>query len=740
MSKTTLTFTKTPHKKWVTATARKVVVQLERLGFSNIGPLKVTGMAEVQGQAFIHSAKRAYAVLLAESNRPAWVDIFSLHPGTENGCYGVTNAVAPLLSAGNLPAYFACRALPKVPADILFTEFLKGRPADPQPVSSGHLIPAYELLVAVDEAWTIKAKPPIKGRVTKASTKAATEAAKAKMEEVVREAWRQAREVLCTHPVHELRQLLIGLRYPGKREHSLPTSLASAVAKGNLELAQVFLDNGADLNERGMGMNHVLDAAASYGQLEAVEFLLAKGATPYPANISDFSTLVTCLKKGYYRISKRLIQAGMPAKEVKIAKEMSKGMSPEISALLKGNEISDERLKELEAQAEATRPKLISLKEAHLLAGAEPDHVLLLGPEREAAVKRAMALLEMPEVRRGLNGHSEYEPNLVDLVVMTDIYGLVEAFLKNGANRTSKARALNLACSWGSSKLTTLALREGADPDLTIKGEQPALFAAAGYGDPAIVKLLLDAGADAAIRYEGQVAKVRAGGPFKKQILAMLEQRAPKPPVEKGSAIKIVKAKADFNPALVSGVKDFLKDVGHPEWTIGFIEAPAGKVAEAYALLHPKAKWFADTAAKAVYAEPCVYFLLQFKEQAWTIFIGWTDFSALEKFPADLSALSKKLTCRSVHFWAADTAGCEGYEIFKNGKKIESAEYMSEIEFKSTFRKMPKGLNDYFPDAALAPLGIYLPSFHQSFDGECMKLFLYGISPEAIARVDAFKL
>ncbi len=63
------------------------------------------------------------------------------------------------------------------------------------------------------------------------------------------------------------------------------------IAGGRVDLAQLLLDHGADLDEEKLGVT-LLHRAAYWGQAELVDFLLARGARTDGVGRSDFSDLV----------------------------------------------------------------------------------------------------------------------------------------------------------------------------------------------------------------------------------------------------------------------------------------------------------------------------------------------------------------------------------------------------------------------------------------------------------------
>jgi hypothetical protein len=270
---------------------------------------------------------------------------------------------------------------------------------------------------------------------------------------------------------------------------------------------------------------------------------------------------------------------------------------------------------------------------------------------------------------------------------------------------------------------------------------------AAERGDPNLVRRRMAAGCDPKYRTEGgETAMTKACGPFQKeiefQLKAAVKLMKNKPAAE--SSIK-TQGKAKGDPSKAKGCAEFRDALysGQPEWAVACIEAPCAAVADAFAKLHPSAKRHAATANRALEAGLPVIMILQLKGQPWTILvrtIGWLQMEDLKQLPEDAKKLSAALQTRALTYMAEDTSSAEAYELFKDGKSIESACQADEFEFKSTWRKKPE-FGDDFPEPTFTDLGIYLPEMWMDNDGYyTISVILGGIKAEAVERLDCFEM
>ena len=215
-------------------------------------------------------------------------------------------------------------------------------------------------------------------------------------------------------------------------------------ANGHLDLLQLLIDKGADVNARDEEGASPLDDATWYGALDTVAILLAHGAR---LNESEPKTGATPINEAAYKGHAKLVQymlqfkpdLGIRDKQGRGALENAIRMGKEDSALL-------------------------------LLAAEEKDHETpqFLGTAMEAAIRK-------------------------------DESALVEALLRHGASANdtlpSGFTPLDAGASAGAIKTVRVLLNSGADPNLSGRNGSAPLEDASLKGFESIVGTLLDHGA-----------------------------------------------------------------------------------------------------------------------------------------------------------------------------------------------------------------------------------------------------
>src|SRR5262249_55814241 len=86
-------------------------------------------------------------------------------------------------------------------------------------------------------------------------------------------------------------------------------TLTGAAISGDVERVRVFLDAGADVEERSIGFASPLQAAAGAGRLPVVDLLLERGADPRQKPEAVFSPLSATAGHGHAVVVRRLVGA-----------------------------------------------------------------------------------------------------------------------------------------------------------------------------------------------------------------------------------------------------------------------------------------------------------------------------------------------------------------------------------------------------------------------------------------------
>ena len=160
-------------------------------------------------------------------------------------------------------------------------------------------------------------------------------------------------------------------------------------------------------------------------------------------------------------------------------------------------------------------------------SGNEP---VALGAAREAKLAEAEALVRAAG-KAALAWASDEEEPVICIAAHRGALGAVRALLESGADPNTVAphslmTPLIRAAEGGHLELARLLLEKGADVNAQAAGRFTALTAAVDYADPALVRLLVEAGAKARVKpADGRTAARRVRGPYAEEIRALLPKR-----------------------------------------------------------------------------------------------------------------------------------------------------------------------------------------------------------------------
>jgi ankyrin repeat protein len=353
-----------------------------------------------------------------------------------------------------------------------------------------------------------------------------------------------------------LTRLLSALRDPGAQK--LPDSLTSAAALGDIPLMEAFLERGADLAERTPGFASPLVAASTSGRLEAVRFLLERGAELRPKD-AVVTPVQAAVMNGHLEVVDALLEAGATVEEAAhgipgacasgffamLEHLEKKGLDldrPENggrtvrdrsvdAARLAGRRLLVNYLRKQEVDLAELRAEPTAVEERRTLQtrlAKDRGEAPLASPE-ERAERIQEALDAVGSAAEGAAAWTtdDGEP----LLAVAACYGLrevVESLLAVGADAGAVAAhslvtPLIRAAEGGHLDVARLLVSRGADPNAQDADGRTALAAAAEHGDPAVVKLLLEAGADPKRRStDGRSAADRAQGPFVRELQELL--------------------------------------------------------------------------------------------------------------------------------------------------------------------------------------------------------------------------
>ena len=160
-------------------------------------------------------------------------------------------------------------------------------------------------------------------------------------------------------------------------------------------------------------------------------------------------------------------------------------------------------------------------------SGNEP---VALGAEREAKLAEAEALVRAAG-KAALTWANDEEEPVICIAAHRGALGAVRALLESGADPNTVAphsltTPLIRAAEGGHVETARFLLERGAGVNAQASGRFTALTAAVDYADPALVRLLMEAGAKARVKpADGRTAARRVRGPYAQEISALLPKR-----------------------------------------------------------------------------------------------------------------------------------------------------------------------------------------------------------------------
>ena len=508
-----------------------------------------------------------------------------------------------------------------------------------------------------------------------------------------------------------------------------------AAIKGDIKMIEQMLQAGIDVNawdDRKMPKNRTaLMHAAANGHLEAVELLLKSGAKleakdkgagcDWPGGNT---ALILAIVNKHVPVANRLLDVGANPKT------KGGGTTAIRAAVEIGNFDLVKRLSEL---------------------GADPE---------EYSTDKISAVLSSI-----LGNHKE----------------ILEFFLNNGANANAKtpgeASLIEIAVHEGNLEICKLLFRFGSNPNVKTQSQQfTPLMMACQKENTEIVQFLLSVGAEVNVvnvRNESALDIIEksyqdnlnespssAHRIAKKEItlkaLEEIRSLLRKARAKRSEELKPEKAQINLQPDNHSehlGITHFLKFMydGQPEWSLFAVKASIDDVSEMFVqfrkaknitinvLLKPAGEY--DDLSNAIA-------IVKVKNNPWTIVFRsllTVDSAELENVPVETKELSIRLKTRAITFIGEDTSGAMGFEIYKNGKLLEKAEWESGGEFfsfESTLRERPEleEVGDEFADQVFRKEGIYLPACYPKSDGGKSWLAVEKNSENVIERADLVEL
>lgn len=320
--------------------------------------------------------------------------------------------------------------------------------------------------------------------------------------------------------------------------HLAPESLTAAASEGNLAAATAFLDAGADIEEKSVGFGSPLQAAVNMGRGEMVELLLARGASVEKKADAMYSPISAAATWGNTALFHRLIglvrdTSGERAALITLA---SYGQLDELKLLLAKGAMPDARY----AIAAAAKCGHYAIAKYLVDAGvAWKEFVMLRIPQgaRDAGFTELFKYLSGEPFDEGAAlaaGWKAREERLAALAAQM----AAAAEKRKAADPAERARLLANAGEGvaGGALREVLDLPVVAAGNF---GKVTPLIAAALVGEPGLVAAVLDAGAKPAPKLKGGLkAQALARGPFRSFIVELIESAASRSGAKRGGTKK----------------------------------------------------------------------------------------------------------------------------------------------------------------------------------------------------------
>jgi ankyrin repeat protein len=267
-------------------------------------------------------------------------------------------------------------------------------------------------------------------------------------------------------------------------------ALINAANKGDFEVVEALLDNGADINARDEQNQTALHQAASRGQTPIVKLLLERGADVNAKNLFGQTPLLAPVYSGSLDTVRALLAAGADVD----ARSVLSGQTPLLAVSSLQTKVVEALLKEgadVNAKGEAYHETALML--AAVTGNKATVRVLL---EKGADVKAASTNGRTAMLMAEALGHAEVVKLLEDAGAPRETSKALlplEAYLPRYLVANAKrGRPLN-------PQAALALLSRGAE--VSAHGETALLFAAL-QGDVEAVSALLDNGADVNVRHE----------------------------------------------------------------------------------------------------------------------------------------------------------------------------------------------------------------------------------------------
>lgn len=338
-----------------------------------------------------------------------------------------------------------------------------------------------------------------------------------------------------------------------ERPRKWPESLTAAACLGDVERMCVFMERGADIEERSVGFVSPLAAACACGQVEAVRWLLSRGALLEPPG-AVISPIQAALGKANCAVAALLLDAGLPVESAAWGAIAASSLG-RLDALLwlvgRGLDLDKSytglgilRERALHSASKSGKREVERFLKGETDPGPPPEAPPVAAPfpkaaPHAAAEDRPRLLGEALDLIRGAGaaaaGWSACGPfaptlrqQLISFAAGAGLDELVAGLLDAGGDPNVVPKGtpppLTEAAGEAQVEVVRLLLRRGALPDGCDGKSWLPLASALESGEPEVVRVLLEAGANPGAKPAGgpKLAEF-ARGPFARELREILE-------------------------------------------------------------------------------------------------------------------------------------------------------------------------------------------------------------------------
>ena len=484
------------------------------------------------------------------------------------------------------------------------------------------------------------------------------------------------------------------------RAGSDTSPLAAAIRSGSEPVVRRLLAAGAKPESKGAA-----STAARHGRLDLLEILFEAGLDPTGAEARFAAT--TAATSGQAATLNFFLHRGVPLSDADknfTAWNLERvGLYPDIVAFLRGQRA------DLDGVPDADEPQYFRQD--------APKH-----PENdwseEQLEREALQIVESGKVDAEIDRNHDAGSVLL-AAIRAEAVSVAQALLDRGA-RPDPALLIE-AARYG---LEPLVERLAPGADDRIQGQ--ALVKAAAFGLPAMVRVLLRAGADPAAKDDGgQTAFVSASGPYREEIQALLRKANAERGGTPGAALTCV-GKPRTRVARLRGARELVKTQTaiHPSWTVLAFRLPIEELAPRLTAVYG-ARIETDVAKRGVEPNPNGVFLLQLAGHPWTMELRALGFHWRGRLHIEANEaleISKSTDSEVVLCSGSDASQTFGLTHCERGVLRMQKEWDLDEARQS--------------DDAFAALELFLPGCRVDTSGFGARLELDRIDPSAVARLD----